>query len=263
MSEPANQDGLRLAVLNNRFEGVVRAMMNTLLRSARSAILNTARDFSCCVLTAEGEMLAMAESLPIHVMSGPDLMARNLLETHPDLRRGDAYLNNSPYHGNSHAADWSLLVPVVDDAGVHRYTVLAKAHLADCGNAVPTTYSAGARDVYEEGALIFPCVKVQEDYRDREDVLGDGAGPDPRARALVRRLPRPGRGGADRRAPPARPARRGRPRRPRELRARLVRLQRGALRGGRRGDAGRDCERRAAATTRCPGRPTASRSRSR
>jgi N-methylhydantoinase B len=172
VSEPIEQDGLRLAVLNNRFEGVVRAMMNTLLRSARSAILNTARDFSCCVLTAEGEMLAMAESLPIHVMSGPDLMAANLLETHPDLRRGDAYLNNSPYHGNSHAADWSLLVPVIDDAGRHRYTVLAKAHLADCGNAVPTTYSAGARDVYEEGALIFPCVKVQEDYRDREDVLG-------------------------------------------------------------------------------------------
>lgn len=172
MSETRGQDGLRLAVLNNRFEGIVRAMMNTLLRSARSAILNTARDFSCCVLTAEGEMLAMAESLPIHVMSGPDLMARNLLRTHPDLRRGDAFLNNSPYHGNSHAADWSLLVPVIDEDGVHRFTVLAKAHLADCGNSIPTTYSAGARDVYEEGALIFPCVKVQEDYRDREDVLG-------------------------------------------------------------------------------------------
>ncbi len=171
MAEPATGDGLRLALLNNRFEGIVRAMMNTLLRSARSAILNTARDFSCCILTAGDEMLAMAESLPIHVMSGPDLMARHLRTAHPDPRPGDAYLNNSPYHGNSHAADWSLLVPVIDRDGVHRYTVLAKAHLADCGNAVPTTYSAGARDVYEEGALIFPCVKVQEDYRDRDDVL--------------------------------------------------------------------------------------------
>ena len=51
--------------------GSSRAMMNTLLRTARSAILNTARDFSCCILTADDEMLAMAESLPIHVMSGP------------------------------------------------------------------------------------------------------------------------------------------------------------------------------------------------
>jgi N-methylhydantoinase B len=160
-----------LALLNNRFEGVARAMMNTLLRTARSAILNTARDFSCCILTADDELLAMAESLPIHVMSGPDLIARYMKEVHPMLRRGDAFLHNSPYHGNSHAADWCVVIPVIDDEGVHRYTVLAKAHLADCGNSVPTTYVADATDVYNEGALIFPCVKVQEDYRSREDVI--------------------------------------------------------------------------------------------
>jgi N-methylhydantoinase B len=162
---------LELALLSNRFEGVARAMMNTLLRTARSAILNTARDFSCCVLTGDDELLAMAESLPIHVMSGPDLIASYLKKVHPTLRRGDAFLHNSPYHGNSHAADWCVVVPVIDDEGIHRYTVLAKAHLADCGNAVPTTYVADAKDVYNEGALIFPCVKVQEDYRNREDVL--------------------------------------------------------------------------------------------
>ncbi len=164
-------DGLRLALLNNRFEGVVRAMMNTLLRTARSAILNTARDFSCCILTAGDEMLAMAESLPIHVMSGPDLIAAYMKEKHPTLKRGDAFLHNSPYHGNSHAADWCIVIPVIDDEGVHRFTVLAKAHLADCGNSVPTTYLADATDVYNEGALIFPCVKVQSDYEMLEDVL--------------------------------------------------------------------------------------------
>ena len=162
---------LTLALLSNRFEGIARAMMNTLLRTARSAILNTARDFSCCILTADDEMLAMAESLPIHVMSGPDLIARYMKQTHPTLQAGDAFLHNSPYHGNSHAADWCVVIPVIDGDGVHHYTVIAKAHLADCGNAVPTTYVADATDVYNEGALIFPCVKVQEDYRDRDDVL--------------------------------------------------------------------------------------------
>jgi len=171
MSTQRKLDGHRLALLNNRFEGIVRAMTNTLLRTARSTILNTARDFSCCILTADHQMLAMAESLPIHVMSGPDLMARCMAEFYPVLKAGDAFLHNSPYHGNSHAADWALLVPVVDASGRHRFTVMAKAHLADCGNAIPTTYSAGARDVYEEGALIFPCVKIQEDYADRDDVL--------------------------------------------------------------------------------------------
>ena len=164
-------DGIQLALLTNRFEGVVRAMMNTLLRTARSAILNTARDFSCCVLTGDDEMLAMAESLPIHVMSGPDLIAAHLRSMHAEFSRGDAFLHNSPYHGNSHAADWCVVIPVLDDGGTHRYTVLAKAHLADCGNSVPTTYMADARDVYEEGALIFPGVKVQENFRDREDVI--------------------------------------------------------------------------------------------
>ena len=90
---------------------------------------------------------------------------------HPELKRGDAFLHNSPYHGCSHAADHTILVPVIDDAGTHRFTVLAKAHQADCGNSMPTTYMGAARDVYEEGALIFPAVQVQRDYRDIEDIV--------------------------------------------------------------------------------------------
>ncbi len=49
--------------------------------------------------------------------------------------------------------------------------MLSKAHLADIGNAEPTTYSAMARDVYEEGAVILPCVKVQGAYEDIADVI--------------------------------------------------------------------------------------------
>jgi N-methylhydantoinase B len=113
----------------------------------------------------------MAESLPIHVMRGPDLMSRYLAEYHPHPRRGDAFLHNSPYHGNTHAADHTILVPVFDDGGTHRFTVLAKAHQADCGNSLPTTYMGTARDVYQEGALIFPAVRVQSDYKDNLDII--------------------------------------------------------------------------------------------
>ena len=164
-------DGVRLAVLSNRIEGVVRAMMNTLFRTGRSCVLNTSRDFSCCVVTHDHQLLAAAESLPIHVMSGPDMMAAFMAERHPELRRGDAFLHNSPYHGCSHAADQCILIPIIDDAGTHRFTVVGKAHQADCGNSVPTTYAAAARDVYEEGALIFPCVRVQENYESLEDII--------------------------------------------------------------------------------------------
>jgi N-methylhydantoinase B len=164
-------DGVQLAVLRNRVEAAVLAMMNTLLRTARSGVINNGRDFSCCILTRDDELLSMAESQPIHVLSGPDLMAKAMKEFHPSPRRGQAFLHNSPYHGNSHAADHSILIPVLDEDGEHRFTVLAKAHQADCGNSVPTTYAAEARDVYEEGAPIFPCVMVQEDYREIEDVI--------------------------------------------------------------------------------------------
>lgn len=164
-------DSVRLAILNSRFQAIARKMQNTLFRTGRSGVLNTGHDFSCCIVTAECELLAVAESLPIHVMAGPDLMARAMQRFHPELRRGDAFLHNSPYHGNSHPADHTILVPVIDDAGVHRFTVLAKAHQADCGNAEPTTYAAAARDVYEEGALIFPAVHIQRDYRDIDDII--------------------------------------------------------------------------------------------
>ena len=164
-------DSVQLAVISSRFNGIVRAMANTLFRTGRSGVINTAHDFSCCILTSESEFVMMADSLPIHVMRGPDIMSRTMKEFHPDLRKGDAFIHNSPYHGNTHPADFGVLVPIVDEQGVHRFTALAKAHLADIGNALPTTYMAHAKDVYEEGALIFPAVQVQRDYEDIGDVI--------------------------------------------------------------------------------------------
>ena len=164
-------DGVQLAILNSRLNGVARKMANTLLRTGRSGILAIARDFSCCILSADDQLIAFAESLPIHILSGPDVMARTMRENHPKLARGDAYLHNSPYHGCTHPADHSILIPVIDDDGRHRFTVLAKAHQADCGNALPTTYMGTAADVYAEGALIFPAVQVQRDYEHVMDVV--------------------------------------------------------------------------------------------
>lgn len=164
-------DGLRLALINNRMEAVVNAMANTLQRTARSAIMNMARDFSCGILTADDDLLTVAESLPCHTFRGPDLQARYMKEWHPNMVKGDAFLANSPYHGNSHAADWCVLMPVIDDAGTHHFTAFAKAHVADCGNSIPTTFYATAKDVYQEGALIFPCSKVQSRYEINEDFV--------------------------------------------------------------------------------------------
>ena len=164
-------NGADLTVLSYRFEGIARKMANVLLRTGRSGVLNRAKDLSCCIVSRDCELVSAAESLPIHVLSGPDLMARTMHRYHPVLRRGDALLENSPYHGCSHAADHTIIVPVIDDSGRHQFTVMAKAHQADIGNSQPTTYFASARDVYQEGALIFPSVKVQQNYQMIEDVV--------------------------------------------------------------------------------------------
>ncbi|MFN8202938.1 MAG: hydantoinase B/oxoprolinase family protein [Solirubrobacteraceae bacterium] len=164
-------DQVRLAVITNRMQSIVRAMANTLFRTGRSGVLATGKDFSACIVTHDHHLLAAAESLPIHILSGPDLVARHMCELHPDLAAGDAFLHNSPYDGNSHAGDHCLVVPVVDADGLHRFTVVVKAHLADIGNSMPTTTMPTARDVYEEGALIFPSVQVQRGYDDVEDVI--------------------------------------------------------------------------------------------
>jgi N-methylhydantoinase B len=164
-------NGAAMAVLHSQLDGIVRKMANTLLRTGRSGVLNRARDFSCCLLTREGDLLSAADSLPIHVLSGPDLMARSALQFHPHMKAGDAFLHNSPYHGCSHPADLSVIAPIMDGDGRHRFTVIAKAHQADIGNSEPTTYMGNARDVYHEGALIFPAVQVQREWQDIDDII--------------------------------------------------------------------------------------------
>jgi N-methylhydantoinase B len=162
-------DGVLTAVLANRLDSVVREMTNTLLRSARSAVINSARDFSCAIVSAEDELIACAEGLPCHIY-GAQLQTRQLRKRHPEMKKGDAFLDNNPYTGNSHAADHAILVPVFFE-GEHLFTAYAKAHQADIGNSLPTTYHAAAKDVYEEGALIFPCVQVQRNYENIDDIL--------------------------------------------------------------------------------------------
>ena len=133
---PAGGEGIGTvltAVLANRFDVIVREMTNTLFRTGRSAVLNMARDFSCCIVTADNQLLTAAEGLQAHVLGAGLQTALDDRSRHPDLAPGDAFLHNDPLAGNTHPADHTLLVPVFID-GRHLFTVSAKAHQADCGN---------------------------------------------------------------------------------------------------------------------------------
>jgi N-methylhydantoinase B len=162
-------DPVLLSVIANRLEAIVREMTNTLLRTGRSTVINVSRDFSCSIITADNELLASSQGLPIHVV-GSQYLGEAMTTIHERIEEGDAFLHNDPYYGNTHHADHSVLAPVFFD-GHHYFTAIGKSHQADCGNSTPTTYAGYARDIYEEGALNFPCVRVQRQYEDVQDII--------------------------------------------------------------------------------------------
>jgi len=161
---------VEMSIMANRIEGIVREMSTTLLRAARSTVISSCRDFSCCIVTADHRLLASGEGLPVHIF-GAHLQTERLTQVHAgDIREGDAYLDNDPYGGNSHPADHAILVPVFI-GGEALFWGVAKAHMADIGNSIPSSYFTRARDVYEEGSLIFPAVRVQRDYTNNDDII--------------------------------------------------------------------------------------------
>ena len=162
-------DPLLMVVLSKRFEAISHEMANTMLRAARSGTINTARDFSCGIADWQAKMVCIDEGLPVHIV-GAGLAAKSMNDLFDDIRPGDCFINNSPYYGNSHHADHTLLAPVFYK-GKHIFTTISRAHQADIGNHDPSTYMPFATDVYTEGALDFPCVRIQRDYKDLTDII--------------------------------------------------------------------------------------------
>ncbi|MFO1170753.1 MAG: hydantoinase B/oxoprolinase family protein [Hyphomicrobiaceae bacterium] len=162
-------DPYTVVILRQRIEAIIREMVNALLKSGRSGVLNTALDFSCSLTDAKFQSVSVALGLPVHV-GAIDLIPRAVAAKHGErLRPGDCYVNNSGYLGNTHCADFTLCVPVFHQGKLVFYTI-ARAHLGDMGFPIPSTYNPAARDVYEEG-LMLPCVQIQREGHDIEGVV--------------------------------------------------------------------------------------------
>ena len=162
-----------MMILSKRLEAVGREMTNTTLRAARSGVMNMARDFSCSIVTGDGRLLYIVEGLPVHLANSDYTVQGTMRLFGEDIHEGDAFLNNSPFHGNTHPADHTMIVPVFYKKEIMFFCVV-RGHQADIGNSQPTTYMSHAKDVYEEGAIYWPGVRVQKDYRDIEDVIRMG-----------------------------------------------------------------------------------------
>ena len=161
-------DPFLLAVLSSRFEAIMREMTNTIIKASRSAIIKNGRDFSVGLLTFDHRLISVEDGLPIHI-TALELSTGSISRCFDDVEEGNAFFNNCPYMGATHHADLDVVVPIYCD-GKPMFWALARCHHADMGAPLPTTYLPYAATIYEEG-LHFPCVRVQENFEDKKDVV--------------------------------------------------------------------------------------------
>ena len=158
-----------MSVLSSRLYSIGLEMTNTLMRTARSQLMSVCHDLSTAICDRNGKVIALAESIPVHC-ANMGLTVEPCFEHPEGIKRGDLFLNNSPYHGNTHHADYTFIAPVFCGDKLMFFAV-TKGHQADIGNTIPSTYVPSAKDMFLEGAIDWPCVKFQKDYKDVPDMI--------------------------------------------------------------------------------------------
>ena len=153
-------DPITLEVVTEGLISVVREMRATVFRTARSVAIYEARDFSCGLFDAKGQVVAQSEDIGSHVVPLPWSVESALAELGDDLAPGDVILMNDPYRGGTHLNDVTIIYPIFVD-GVLVFFPAVREHWADVGGAVPGSMSGTATEIYQEGIRI-PPVKIVE-----------------------------------------------------------------------------------------------------
>ena len=158
--------GARLEVFHHLFAAAAEEMGVSLMRSAFSPNIKERRDFSCAIFDAQGNMIAQAAHLPVHLGSAPASLAA--VRSALDLGPGDVAALNDPYEGGTHLPDVTLVSPVfLTGQRAPDYYCLDRAHHADVGGAFPGSM-APARDVHGEGLRLPPVRLVRGGAVDRD-----------------------------------------------------------------------------------------------
>ncbi|MBI1737407.1 MAG: hydantoinase B/oxoprolinase family protein [Candidatus Rokubacteria bacterium] len=149
-------DPVLLEVLRNRLDAVADEMELTLLKSAASPIVKEGLDASAALFNVQGETIAQAAAIPIH-LGALQFGAQRIVRAFPPggMRDGDAFILNDPYDGGTHLPDITLAVPVVADG---RVVALActMCHHQDVGGRTPGSVPTDATELYQEGVIIPP-----------------------------------------------------------------------------------------------------------
>ncbi|AAK43039.1 5-oxoprolinase [Saccharolobus solfataricus] len=135
-------------------EFIAEEMGVMLKRSAMSPNIRERMDHSCAITDAEGNIIAQAEHIPVHLGSF-SIGVKNTLNQIEELEEGDMIVLNDPYTSGTHLNDVMVLAPVYYNGNLMGY-VVNKAHQVDVGGPMPGSLNPYATTIYEEGFVIPP-----------------------------------------------------------------------------------------------------------
>ena len=163
-------DPITLEVMRNAFQSVAEEMGAALIRTALSPNIKDRRDCSSGVYSAQGELVAQAEHIPLHLGLMPSVV-KSTLELFPvaSLKPGDAIITNDPYVSGSHLPDICIISPFfVQDRCLG---ILANlAHHVDVGGIAPGGMPTNSTEIFQEGIRI-PPIRIQKEGRLDEELL--------------------------------------------------------------------------------------------
>ena len=174
-------DPIMLEVFNNLFMAIAEQMGVTLANTAHSVNIKERLDFSCALFDRDGQLIANAPHIPVHLGSMSEAVQAIIDAHHGHFQAGDVYATNAPYSGGTHLPDVTVITPVFDDAGRELlFYVASRGHHADIGGITPGSMPPDSVRIDQEGVLLdnVPLVSTGQ-FREQDLLARLGAGPWP------------------------------------------------------------------------------------
>jgi len=148
-------DPVMLEVFNNLFMSIAEQMGSTLEKTSYSVNIKERLDFSCAIFDREGQLIANAPHMPVHLGSMGESIRTVIKSRTATMGPGDVYVLNAPYNGGTHLPDVTVVTPVFDEPGKRViFYVASRGHHADIGGVTPGSMPPDSKTVDEEGVLI-------------------------------------------------------------------------------------------------------------
>ncbi len=156
----AHEAPIAVRLVANALETAADEMATTIFRTAHSAVVRDAMDYSAALCGPTTETVAQAVTIPLQLGSIPNAM-KTLIERFGDsFAPGDVYIVNDPFDGASHTPDIFVVKPSFLDETLLGFAVTI-AHHADVGGRVPGSCACDSTEVFQEG-LRLPWLRLYE-----------------------------------------------------------------------------------------------------